>query len=398
VSTFLISFLSLYGGIHIYAFFRMRGAFSPGRKTSTALVVLLVMMTLAPQLVRLADDSGFERTAQWIAWPAYTWMGSIFIFCTALAATDILRLVAWLSHRIFRTTVPGYLTATTTCEVALFFVLLASGYALYEARNIRTEQVTVTTDKLPPTIRRIRVVQISDVHVGLLFREARLDSVLHAVREAHPDILVSTGDLLDGRLSREDVSRFNRMAAMIAAVPTQIGKFAVTGNHEFYAGIDQSLAFTRNAGFTVLRNQSVPLAEGITVSGVDDPARERMGLPAISPPETELLLSVPAQRFQLLLKHRPEIPAKSDGLFDLQLSGHVHKGQIFPFNLLVRLKFPIPCGTTVTQHHSSIHVSRGSGTWGPPMRLLAPPEVAIIDIISRPNSSAATPPSRSLHF
>jgi predicted MPP superfamily phosphohydrolase len=107
-------------------------------------------------------------------------------------------------------------------------------------------------------------------------------------------------------------------------------------------------------------------------------------MPALSPPETGLLRSVPTQRFQLLLKHRPEIPAQSDGLFDLQLSGHVHKGQIFPFNFLVRLKFPIPCGTTVTQHHSSIHVSRGSGTWGPPMRLLAPPEVTVIDIIAAP--------------
>jgi predicted MPP superfamily phosphohydrolase len=215
-----------------------------------------------------------------------------------------------------------------------------------------------------------------------LFRESRLESILQAVMAAQPDILVSTGDLVDGRLSREDsISHLNPMAAMIAAVPTKIGKFAVTGNHEYYAGLDQALEFTRRAGFTVLRNQSIPLSDGITISGIDDPAGRRMGLPAATPPESELLQSVPAQRFQLLLKHRPDVPATSDGHFDLQLSGHVHKGQIFPFNLLVRLLYPIPCGTTVTQHHSTIHVSRGSGTWGPPMRLLAPPEVTIIDIV-----------------
>jgi predicted MPP superfamily phosphohydrolase len=209
--------------------------------------------------------------------------------------------------------------------------------------------------------------------------------VLQAVRAAHPDILVSTGDLVDGRLSRDRaLPHLDRMAAMIAAVPVTIGKFAVTGNHEHYAGLEQALEFTGKAGFSVLRNQSVTLSEGITISGIDDPARHRPSTAFVTMPESELLKSVPANHFRLLLKHRPEVPETSDGKFDLQLSGHVHQGQIFPFNLLVRLKFPIPCGTTVTKHHSTIHVSRGSGTWGPPMRFLAPPEVTVIDIISAP--------------
>jgi predicted MPP superfamily phosphohydrolase len=351
-------------------------------------MIFLLLMTIAPLLVRMAESTGSEQTALWLAWPAYIWMGTVFIFFTTLAATDVVRLIVWTSHHIFKTTVPVYLTAAISCETALFFTLCASGYALYEARHIRTDHITVTTTKLPPRSPGIRLVQISDVHVGLLFRESRLESVLQAVRAAHPDILVSTGDLVDGRLSREDViSRLDQMAGMIAAIPTSIGKFAVTGNHEFYAGLSQSLEFTRKAGFTVLRNQSISLPEGITISGIDDSARQRMGLPLASPTETELLRSAPSQRFQLLLKHRPEIPATSDGLFDLQLSGHVHKGQIFPFNFLVLLQFPIPCGTTTTQHHSTIHVSRGSGTWGPPMRLLAPPEVTIIDIVSAPPPS-----------
>lgn len=383
MSLFLISFLSLYGGMHVYAFVRVRGVFSPGQPKTATLAVLMALMTVVPLLVRMAEGAGLERTARLMAWPGYTWMGSIFIFCSALAAADTLRIAAWLSHRIFRTTIPGFLTAAITCEIALFLALLASGYALYEARRIRTEQVTVTTDKLPPAVRSIRVVQISDVHVGLLFRESRLESVLQAARAAHPDILVSTGDLVDGRLSREDViSQLDRMAAMIAAVPVKGGKFAVTGNHEYYAGLDQALEFTRKAGFTILRNQSVALPEGITISGVDDTAGQRRGLPAVTPPESDLLSSLSPRQFQLLLKHRPLVADTGNGHFDLQLSGHVHKGQIFPFNLLVSLKFPIPCGTTRTKNGSFIHVSRGSGTWGPPMRLFAPPEVTVIDIIS----------------
>lgn len=388
MSLFLISFLSLYGGMHVYAFARLRGAFSPGQPTTAILAGWMMLMTVAPLMVRMAEGAGLERTARFLAWPGYIWMGSIFIFCAALATADTVRSAAWLSNRIFGTATPGCMTATITCEIALVLALLASGYALYEAGRIRTEQFTVTTDKLPPAVRSIRVVQVSDIHVGLLFRESRLESVLQAARAAHPDILVSTGDLVDGRLSREDViSRLDRMAAMIAAVPAKGGKFAVTGNHEYYAGLDQALEFTRKAGFSVLRNQSVALPEGITISGVDDTAGQRRDSPAVTPPESELLRSLSPRQFHLLLKHRPLVAESDNGHFDLQLSGHVHKGQIFPFNLLVRLLFPIPCGTTRATNGSTIHVSRGSGTWGPPMRLLAPPEVTVIDIIS---SSSAT--------
>jgi predicted MPP superfamily phosphohydrolase len=121
---------------------------------------------------------------------------------------------------------------------------------------------------------------------------------------------------------------------------------------------------------------------GITISGIDDIAGRRRSLPELTQPESELLRTLSPQQFQLLLKHRPLVAETGKGHFDLQLSGHVHKGQIFPFNLLVRMMFPIPCGTTTANNGSTIHVSRGSGTWGPPMRLFAQPEVTVIDIIS----------------
>ncbi len=379
---FLITFLSLYGGMHVYGFIRLRAAFPINQPALSILAGVMGLLTVAPLIVRLAEANGLERTALWIAWPAYIWMGSIFIFCSFLLALDAVRWVAWLACRYSGAVIPGFLTSVIACEFALLLAILTSVYAVYEARRIRTEHVTVSTTKLAPGIARLRIVQISDVHLGLLFRESRLESVLKVVREAHPDILVSTGDLVDGRLSREDVvSRMNRLAGMIAAVPARVGKFAVAGNHEFYAGIGPALDLTRAAGFTVLRNQSQRLPEGIIISGVDDPAGDR-GAASAAVHESELLKLLPSDQFHLLLKHRPVLLPSSDGRFDLQLSGHVHKGQIFPFNLLVRLRFPIPVGTSPTAARSLIHVSRGSGTWGPPMRLLAPPEVTIIDVVA----------------
>lgn len=382
---FLITFLSLYGSLHVYAYIRLRSIFPASTTALTFLACLMSLMAVSPLLVRMAEGAEFARTASILAWPAYIWMGCIFILCIFLATLDVIRTLAWLMHRYSGTAVPGFLSAASTGEIALLLAMITSGYALYEARKVRTEQVTIPTSKLAPESGRLRIVQISDVHIGILYRESRLGELLKVVRNANPDILVSTGDLVDGRLSREDVaSRLDRMAAMIAAVPTRAGKFAVAGNHEFYAGIGPSLAFTRAAGFTVLRNQSSQLPEGITISGIDDPAGQRHDAAPTSVSEALLVHSLQKNRFHVLLKHRPVVAASSDGLTDLQLSGHVHKGQLFPFNLLVRLKFPIPCGTSSTAAGSLIHVSRGSGTWGPPMRFLAPPEVTIIDLISAP--------------
>jgi predicted MPP superfamily phosphohydrolase len=381
---FLITFITLYGGIHVYAFCRVRGTFSPGQSAKGFLTAWMLLMTLAPLLVRLSERAGMDNFAIFIAWPAYIWMGFIFIFVSVLFAVDLIRGAYRLAHHLFSTSTPAFLTSHITCEFALFFAIAASGYAFYAARQIRSEQVIIKSSKLPPGIPKIRIVQISDLHVGMLFREGRLESVLKVLRSSKPDIIVSTGDLVDGKLNLENVvSHKEGMAAMFASLPAPGGKYAVTGNHEAYAGLEQALAFTTAAGFTLLRNQSAQLPSGIIISGVDDQTLLGGSVKAQNA-EKGLFENVSLNTFNLLLKHRPEVQKSSDGRFDLQLSGHVHGGQIFPFNFLVKIKYPIQCGTTTTEAGSRIHVSRGTGTWGPPMRLFAPPEVTVIDIVSAP--------------
>ncbi len=378
---FLITFLILYGGMHLYAFIRLRNAFRPRPYRSWFLFSWMMVMVITPLLVRGAEQFGMERTAESIAWPGYLWMGFIFIFTSSLLFTDVLLhgyrlIISRLSGQS-----PTCISSRNACRVALLLAVSAGVYAFIEAAQIRSEHVVIVSSKLPPSISRIRIVQISDVHIGLLLQESRQKRILERIREAGPDILVSTGDLIDGKLNRENsFSGFIPLAAELASIPVPSGKFAVIGNHEVYAGLPQSVDFSRTAGFTMLRNQSIALPGGITITGVDDRAVNPKSR-ALPGAETALLNAVPRDSFHLLLKHRPEVMPESDGRFDLQLSGHVHGGQIFPFNLLVRLRHPIPCGTTTTPAGSRIHVSRGTGTWGPPMRLFAPPEVTVIDIV-----------------
>jgi len=166
---------------------------------------------------------------------------------------------------------------------------------------------------------------------------------------------------------------------MFRSIPATYGKFAITGNHEFYAGIDRSLAFTRKAGFTILRGEGMTVSNLINIAGVDDPAGKRYGR-NVAASEKALLEKMPGEKFTLFLKHQPVISNESLGLFDLQLSGHTHKGQIFPFNLVTKLYYPIHTGLSKVNGNDLLYVSRGSGTWGPPVRFLSPPEVTVIDI------------------
>ena len=383
MALFLISFLGIYGGLHVYVLISLRNAFRPSHGITILMAGVMFLMVVAPILVRLAEHSGRASLATALAWSNDMWMGAIFLLAAALLSLDIVRIAGWGITRLSGSPYPQFLSPLPTCTLALAVTFCATIYGYWEARSIRTEHLTVSSSKIPRGVNRVRIVRISDIHLGLINREDRLKRILSRVHAARPDILVSTGDLVDGRLSlQEDLPGQVRLEQMLTEVSAPRGKFAVTGNHEFYAGIDQSLAFTRTAGFTVLRGQTARVEPYLELAGVDDPAARQMGKNVASPPEQELLQGVPSGTFKvLLLKHRPLVSSASDGLFDLQLSGHTHQGQMFPFNLLVRLQYPVTGGTIRSAAGSVLHVSRGSGTWGPPLRLMAPPEVTIIDLV-----------------
>jgi uncharacterized protein len=170
------------------------------------------------------------------------------------------------------------------------------------------------------------------------------------------------------------------LAEILQEVNPRYGKYGVTGNHEFYAGLGQALEFTEKAGFTILRGKVTAIGDFMTIVGVDDPAGSGLHR-SDGEIERELLGRVPRERFTLLLKHRPDVEKDSAALFDLQLSGHVHKGQVFPFRLFTRLFYQMYAGFYQLSTGSHLYVSRGTGTWGPPIRFLTPPEVTLIELV-----------------
>ncbi|MCX7793473.1 MAG: metallophosphoesterase [Thermodesulfovibrionales bacterium] len=363
---FFIFFFSLYGSMHLYAFLKVRNNLSLSTGPSVLLALFMLIMTFAPLIIRLSERQGLEGFAISMAWIGYLWMALLFLFTFFSIASDTF---IFILKRI----IPSISSFRPLAfYLSLFLSLSLTIYGYIDALNIRTERIEIKSSKIK---RPLRIVQISDVHIGLIVKDERLKRIINKIKEAEPDILVSTGDLVDGQIDRLD-----GISEHFREINPPYGKYAITGNHEFYAGLKQALSFTEKAGFTVLRGEAVYLPElNLSIAGVDDTAGKVYGLYR-DVDEERLLGSLEPESFILFLKHRPLINNSSRGLFDLQLSGHTHKGQIFPFSILTRLYYPRDSGCLSDINGCYLYVSRGSGTWGPPVRVFAPPEVTVIEI------------------
>lgn len=367
---FLLSFLCLYGGINFYAFSRAKSVFHFSGSGEIIVIALFILLTLTPIIVRVAERYHLESFAQAVAYVGYLWMAFIFLFFVLSITLDILR---YLSGFFYQGTGSALLNNIAFgLAVGLSFVLVVYGF--FDAQKIRVKQLEIYTEQFLPNNGKIRIVQISDVHIGIIIREKRLQILLDTVRRYNPDILVSTGDLLDGELDH-----VMALAEQFVSIKPQYGKYAIMGNHEYYVGVNHALQFTKNAGFDILRDETRRVA-GINIFGMDDITGRRLG---VTPDNSgfEKLLRAQHDGFVLLLKHQPIVDEKEN--FNLQLSGHTHGGQIFPFRLITHLFFPKDYGYYSLGKNKALYVSRGAGTWGPPVRIFAPPEITVIDLIGK---------------
>jgi len=382
----MIVFLFFHGTYflaHLYLFFKFRNAFPLHIAGSAALGLFLVFMALSPMsayiLTLRSDITNIKNRpyAGAVMFSGFVWMGLLVLFFFVSIPIDLYNLGVRLTGFALDKEIGNIIISPLSAFFIPFTLSICLNvYGYFAAGALRVVRLTIKTSKLPEGVERITIVQISDVHLGIMVRDKMLDKIINKIVPEEPDLIVSTGDLIDG-----GTKNIRHFAEVLKGVKARLGKFAVTGNHEFYSGIKNSIQFLEDAGFTVLRGCGVTAGGMINIAGVDDAEGIRIKNIA-SESEREILSRMPSGLYTLLLKHKPDVENDALGLFDLQLSGHTHKGQIFPINLAVRLFFYPHSSYKKLSRGSAINVSGGAGTAGPPIRLFSPPEITVIELVN----------------
>lgn len=269
-------------------------------------------------------------------------------------------------------------SVTAFSVVALAVIATAVGFAAAR-RRARIVNVDVPIPNLPEALHGFSIAQISDVHVGHSIRKEYVDAIVDAVNGLHPDLIAVTGDIVDG-----PVGELGSHTAPLGRLTSRHGTFLVTGNHEYYAGVGPWIAEFRRLGLNVLLNEHAVLTHDgapLVVAGVTDFSSHHFNPQQRSDPAAALVGAPLNAGARILLAHQPRsAPAASTAGYDLQLSGHTHGGQFWPWNLFVRLQQPFTAGL----HRLNklwVYVSRGTGYWGPPNRFGAPSEITRLRLV-----------------
>ncbi|MFF5172305.1 metallophosphoesterase [Micromonospora sp. NPDC000089] len=264
---------------------------------------------------------------------------------------------------------------------AIFAGLTAAGITGYGVRTAmgppRLDRVRIPLAKLPRSMDGLRIATVSDIHLGPLAGRSHTERIVAAINRLDADLVAVVGDLVDGT-----VAELGDAAAPLADLRSRYGSFFVTGNHEYYSGVEEWVREVDRLGLRVLQNerQEIRAAGGVLdLAGVNDVTAAGTGLAAPADYAAALGDRDPS-RPVVLLAHQP-VAAREAAKFgvDLQLSGHTHGGQMAPFNLLVPLQQPVVSGLGEVDG-TKVYVTNGAGFWGPPVRVGAPPQITLVEL------------------
>jgi len=369
---FLTLFLSVGVGMHVYLAERLVLAPAwPASVRHAALGALALAFAAVVAQAFLRRRRGSLSNA--LAWAAYGWLGLAFLLVMTTLASDVV--LALVGAALPEGTVPvlarGRALLVATVGLAAGAVALGQGLA-----PPRLRRVEVPLARWPRALDGFRIAQISDLHIGPLLDRRFARTVAERVNALGADLVAVTGDLVDG-----SVARVGAEVEPLAALRARCGVYFVTGNHDYYSGADGWVARMAELGWRALRNERLAIDGGFDLAGVDDRHGNLVDPDGGEDLERALAGRDPS-RAVVLLAHDPTTFKDASRLgVDLQLSGHTHGGQIWPFRWFVRAVVPWVEGLHRVGA-SALYVSRGTGFWGPPMRLGAPAEITEITLRS----------------
>jgi predicted MPP superfamily phosphohydrolase len=388
---YALIFLSILSAVVVggHLYLAQRLVFDPDLPEPWRSLVLFGIVALAASLILepIAQRALPRRLGGVVAWPASLWLGFSFLLLLSMWASE---LVVWVVGAPAQAAVAGIdpetQAARTRALAVVGFAALVGVAALRGGLRLPdVKRVEIALARWPRELDGFRIVQISDIHIGPILGRDFAREVVRRANALEPDLIAVTGDLADGdvRLLRDEVAPFSALAA-------PRGVWFVTGNHDYYSGADRWVERARELGMRVLRNERVSIGDGAAsfdLAGVED-HHAHLVQPEWREDLDAALAGRDPARPLVLMAHDPSTFRRASQLHvDLQLSGHTHGGQIWPFRYFVRLAVPFVAGL-YERNGSKLYVSRGSGFWGPPMRLFSPAEITELILTRAPESSS----------
>lgn len=350
------------------------GARWPAGLVAAGTVVFAAAMVALPALMLL----GHARRLDWAARIGDVLLGLIWVVFTWAVIGDVVK----LPLRLLGVGEPVRSRAVAAGVLVVSLVLAVWGYV--EAMRVpRVRRVDVTLPRLGAGLDGLRVVLLTDTHYGPINRERWSKRVTEVVNGLDPDVVCHTGDIADGTVDQR-----RAQAAPLGDIRAVLARTYVTGNHEYFGEAQGWLDHMRELGWEPLHNRHVTVERGgdrLVVAGVDDRTAAGSGNPGHRADHAAALAGADPDLPVLLLAHQPQQVTKAaEHGVDLQLSGHTHGGQIWPFHYLVRLDQPSVQGLTRHGDRTQLYTSRGTGFWGPPFRVFAPSEISVLTLRAAP--------------
>jgi uncharacterized protein len=380
LSPFVVTLTALLAAAYAYAAWRLA---APGA-ARWLLAVPFALVWSVPVVYWVHEREGGTWGDDLLHAASYLSMGWLSFVVVLSLARDLL---TWMTSALVPLAGVHAALVDAGAPAVLWAALAALGLgALAALRGPHVRRVHIPIPGLHPDLDGLRIAQISDLHVGPTIGADYVRRVVQMSNRLAPDLVALTGDIVDG-----SVARLTQDVAPLAGLQSRDGAYLVLGNHDYYSGAGPWIRQFESLGMQVLRNEHRVVVRGraqLIVGGVVDPA-VRLSDPAQSPRPD--LASAPSAgpAFRLLLAHNPRLaPLAEKAGFDLQLSGHTHAGQFFPWTLAVHLVHAPHVAGLSRSGRMWVYVSAGTGSWGPPVRLGTRPELTLIRLVRAPAGDA----------
>jgi predicted MPP superfamily phosphohydrolase len=378
---FLAVFLTGYGLVNAYIFIRGWPATAWMRRFWRKAVLLLFWLSVLSyplgrflsRLVPLPGEDGLVLIGSfYLAVMIYLFLVLLFL--------DTLRLIRCLLPPVLKKRFqPSGIAPRTKFLMVIGIVLITVSLGHWNALHPRIRNLEINLPQSAGSRQQLSVVLASDLHLGRIIRNSRLEKIVGLINGLKPDLVLLAGDLTD-----EDIPFLSdqNTAVILQRIQAPLGVYSVTGNHEYYSGIGKSVSFIRQGHIRVLEDETVKIGDSLYLVGRKDRTAERFGEPR--KPLGELMKEVPPGYPVILMDHQPFqlAEAQRQGV-GLQLSGHTHNGQLFPINFIIGRIYENPWGY-LKKGDTHYYVSCGVGTWGPPVRTCSIPEIVHIRLTLQP--------------